>query len=204
MLSADRYSVLRLKDRELIAATIYVTSDPDDISHVKGKKPICGFVTFYGRAPRDFEESQAQLIFSICVKPETFEHMLSINLTGSGEATLHLSVEGLEFGWEPDGSHLKWDLNDTSDCQLGERRRVTGFIYNAVSFSTSEYAIHEAREKKERAELAHSPDAGARKLAAALGESVELDPILKLLSQCRSLLIAVLGLGIVALFMFGR
>ncbi len=204
ILCASRYLRLRKKERESIIATVYITSVPNQFEHVKGEKPICGYAHFFPSSDRDLEFDPARLMFSLYAEPHVFDEMLRANIADSDGATFCLDIEGLEFGWEPDGSHHIWDLKDTSDCELGERRRVTSFSYNAVSFLTTEHAILEVRDKRHRAELEHSPDPDDRKIAAGLQESDEPDPVLKLLSQCRIVLVAILCLGVVALFVAGR
>lgn len=60
--------------------------------------------------------SAAHLELGIVVEPHVPDEMLRATATEAGAATLHAKIEGLKFGWEPDGSHVFWDLKDVSDC----------------------------------------------------------------------------------------
>jgi hypothetical protein len=106
----------------------------------------------------------------------------------------------MRFGWEPDGSHQIWDLRDTSDSELGQRRRITGFWINIETFWTHEKAISDARDARQHTLRAHSPDERDRKLIADLAPEKKPDPALRLLRHCRTLLILLVGLALLALF----
>lgn len=204
ILSGSGYLPMLDKDRRPIIATVHVSSDPKQISHIKGEKPICGYASFFPERDRDFDAEPPNLALSIVVEPHVFAEMLRIRVTNPGAATIHAHIEGLEFGWEPDGSHQIWKLDDASDCESGTRRRITSFWYGVETFWTSESAIRNEANRQTNAWLADSPNPEDRKLAETAPVPERLDPVAKLLNQCRALLWAILGLGIIALVIQNR
>lgn len=196
ILAAAGYLPMRDKEREPVSATVVISSGSNDLDWVKGQKPICGVASFHPRRTNALGEGEpSTLTINVVVESDMLQRMMSLNIAEPGAATLHTKIEGLEFGWEPDGSHQIWDLNDESDCEYGFRRRVTSFWFNADTFATTEQAIHDAEQRRLNEWLAASPDPEDRKLAAA---NPPADPVASLLRHCRALLVALLVLGTLA------
>ena len=204
ILCGSGYLPMRDKTRQPVVATVNVSSDPEKIAHIKGDRPICGYAHFFPERRHDLDAESPKLMCSVVIEPNAFAEMLRARVTAPGSATLCLAIEGLEFGWEPDGSHQIWNLDDSSDCEHAARRRITSFWFNVETFWTSEGAIREEEDRKTNTWLADSPNPEDRKLAASAQEAVNPDPVAKLLAECRGLLWAILGLGVVALVLLNR
>lgn len=202
---ASGYLPMRDKERQPISATVSVSSDPRHLEHIKGANPICGCADFFEeRQGLDGDYTPASLRIMVVVEDRLFQEMLHVRSTQPGAATLHAEIEGLTFGWEPDGSHQVWNLKEDADCGLATRRRVTSFWCNVETFATTKGAIREEAERKDRAELAESNDPDDRKLAANLQPPEKPDPIAQLLRHCRTILLALLVLGVVAMVKLNR
>jgi hypothetical protein len=195
------YHRLKGQDRRMILATVSVTSDASYLDHIGGERPICGWASFHKERDDMLDPTPPLLDVSVVVEPEIFDEMARTQIVEPGTATLGLGIEGLEFGWEPDGSHQVWKLDDDSDCGLANRRRVTHFYFNVDTFSTTEGGIREADDRRTNDLLAESPDPDDRKLAA-LSQPEKPDTVAALLRQCRALLVALLILGAIAFYRF--
>jgi hypothetical protein len=204
ILCASGYLPMRDKDREPITATVSVSTNFKLIEHVKGDKPICGYANFFPGRQGTLESRPAELAISVVVEPYVFEGMLRAKIRKPGAATLHVGIEGLDFGWEPDGSHQIWKLDDDSDCQLGTRRRVTSFWFNVETFRTSERLIREEADRQTDAWLAESTRPGGSEATANLQPPEKPDRVSQLLRQCRTILLAIMALAVVALVTFNR
>jgi hypothetical protein len=204
ILCAAGYLPICGKERQPVVATVHVQSDPTLLDHIKGARPICGHADFFAEREDSFDFRPAALAISIIVEPKLFEEMSRVEIAEPGMATLYVKIEGLDFGWEPEGSHLIWKLDDTSDCELAMRRRITNFWLNVETFRTSESAIRGDAESRMNAELAESPNPEDRKLAANLQGPERPDPVANLLGQIRSALWVIAGLGIVGLVLLNR
>lgn len=204
ILCASRYLRFKGKERRPIEASVSVSTNPEYISDTGGKEPICGYAHFSPawESRSGLDSVAAHFYLEIVVEPHVFDEMLRVAPAGAGAATLESKIEGLKFALDPDGSF--WDLNDDSDCGDAERRRVTSFAYTVATFWTSEGDVRRAGERRFSAELADSPDPEDRKLAADLQPPEEVDPLQHLLRQCRTLLLAILGLVMLALVVLNR
>jgi hypothetical protein len=198
ILISNGYLRMQTKDRQPVDATISVSSNAAMIGNVKGKKPICGRADFFPERESDFDFTPAKLILTVLVEPHIFAEMLRLRLTAPGGTTLDADIEGLQFGWEPDGSHQIWKLDDLTDCELGTRRRITHFCWNTETFWTSEKSIMEEGDRQTNALLANSSNPEDRKLAASLQTSEKDDPIVQLLRHCRTILLLILVSAILA------
>ena len=188
-------------DRQPVVATVRVQCDPAHLSHIKGERPICGYAAFFVERQGDFDFSPASLAISVVVGPKVFDEMLRMRVTELGAATLYLDIQGLEFGWEPDGTHQIWKLDDASDCGVTTRRRITSFWYNVETFRTSESALRDELERRFNAELAESSNPEDKKLAVNLQAPRKPDPVSKLLAQIRLVLWVIAGLVVVRLIL---
>ena len=169
------------KERELIGALVSITSNADVLANVKvlfpeEQRSICGYASFYKEREGSFDYDPPQLVFTVVVEPDQFAEMLRTVQSGPGAVVINIGIEHLRFGWEPDGSHLIWGLDETDP-----KRPISTFSYNAERFWTSEQAIGDERERKLNAELADSPDPDARKLAAISAASQTPDPLVTVL-----------------------
>lgn len=202
IVSSERSMFLHSNGREAVSVSISLTSDIDSIAHIKGAKPICGYASFSAEHRGTLDYSPPSLTIVVLVDRVVFDEMLRVDLSAPNTVSLHVRIEGLEYGWEPDGSHQIWKLDDTSDCELGTRRRITSFWCDVETFWTSETAIQDAENFRANAELADSSDPENRKLAAKLQEEEgPYDPVVKLLGQIKKLVLGILALGILALIM---
>jgi hypothetical protein len=204
VLCARRFIQSKGKDRHLIPLTVSISSRPQSFDHVKGEKPICGYAQFIPERASDFESSEASVFIVIVVEPDAFSEILRHRISRPGTADLKVLIEGLEYGPDPDGSHQIWKLDDDTDCGLVNRRRITSFHYTVETFSTRESSIQEEEDRKFHADLADSPDLKDQEIAAILQSQQKADPVADLLRQCRAILVAILGLGVLALLMLNR
>lgn len=184
------------KERILAEASVTILTDPTQLDHVKGEKPICGYAQFFKERAGHIDSSPPALSILIVVKPEIFNEMASVKIHSAAVATLQIEIEGLEFGWEPDGSHRTWNLEDASDCEMGARRRVSSFSCSVETFWTTEGAIQAEEDRKMNAILRESPDRENRKLAAPLQGLDGGGDVARLLGHCRAALLALLAVGL--------
>ena len=204
ILCASGYQLMYDKDRQAVSAAVTVCTDPGLLDHVKGKKPFCGFAVCSPESQGDFHYAPAYLGMIVVVEPHELNEMLKIRITEPGTATLHLMIEGLKFGGAPDGTHQIWKLDDDSDCGLATERRITSFSCNVETFSTSERSIIEEKDRRFHKRLAESPNPEERKIAASLQPQQKADPVAQLLRQCRALLTAIFGLGVLVFLKLNR
>jgi hypothetical protein len=207
ILCSRGYWPFRDQKRQPVQAEVTVTTNPEHLSHIGGEDKICGYAQFLparkrGRAFED--DDAATLVMQLVIEPHVFDEMLRLQISEAGAATIYMSIDGLDFGWEPDGSHQVWDLNDKTDNGKGNRRRITDFSYRVATFQTTEGEIARVEDRRSRTFLAESPDPEDRKLAAADPPPEKADPVRDLLKQCRMLLIAILGVGILVLVRLSR
>lgn len=142
----------------------------------------------------------AALHFTIVVEPNLLAEMVRNAQHEPGGATMNLGLEGIEYGWEPDASHLIWKLDE----QPSDRRPITSFSYSVERSWATERAIRDQRDRRLDAQLASSPNPEKRKLAALSEAYREPDKTTALLRHCRSLLLAILVVALIALFSLSR
>jgi len=198
--SSSRYYNFRNKERQLIDASVHISTESEVLENIQPFLPgeegaICGWAAFYPARHDDLDPDPAKLNFNVVVEPDVFAELLRTNQRHPGGTTLGLSIEGLEYGWEPDGSHLIWKVDEAR-----EKRAISSFSYQVENFWTSERAIQDESDRQSNAALADSPDPEAQKLARIIASEDEPDPITVLLKQCRALLVAIILLGIAVLF----
>lgn len=194
-----RYHTITAKDRKNILTSIFVTTDDGYHERVGGEGPICGWAQFDKEREDSLDPQPAQLLIQVAVAPDVFDVMAAQRIDRPGSATLQARIEGLGYGWEPDGKHQTWDLSDEANTGNGKRRRVSSFGLSVETFWTSEGAIREVVEQQENAWLADSPDPEHRKLAMQL-QPEKSDAVVNLLRHCRLLLFALLLLAGIILF----
>lgn len=200
LFSASSYARFRDKERTLVAASVTVSANAELLGNLQGlfakEQVICGSANFYPERHGSLDFDPAQLFFDVVVEPQLFAEMVRTEEHGPGGATLSIGLEGLEFGWEPDASHLIWELE--GDAKATDRRPITSFGYHVERFCTSEAAIKEEADKRLNAELADSPDPKARELAAQSAADRPPDPMMELLKQCRLALWVLVALAAVS------
>lgn len=189
ILCAAGYVQMYGKGRKPIDASITVTSDIEQISHVKSESPIVGYAQFFPARQRDLYPQPAKLAMVVVVEPERFAELLSLRVTQAATATFQADIQGLAFGWEPDESHQIWTLDDKSETGFGERRAISEFWINIETFWTHEHAIDTSRDDRLNILLAQSPLKSDRDLAAANTASTPPDHTSNLIRQCRMLLV---------------
>ena len=202
LFSGSSWRWLHGKERILVNASVSVTDNPEYITHLEGlfpekERPICGCASFYPERQGSLDYTPAGLQFDMVAEPHLFAEMLRSTKHSPGGATLNLSLEGLDYGWEPDASHLIWKLAEGTR----DRRPVTSFSYRVERFWTTEGAIRRVNDRKVNDEMADSPDPEVRKLAEVLTEQGPAATI-ALLKECRALLIAILIVGVIAIVRF--
>lgn len=203
LFSASSYSRIHGKDRTPMRASVSITDDPEVLANLQPlfaekDRPICGSASFYPERLGTMDSAPARLYFTVVVESHIFAEMVRSVQQSPAGATINIGLEGLEYGWDPDASHLIWKLDGDGEDQ----RPITSLSYRVDRFWTSESAIREENDRQDNAELVDSPDPEARKLAA-MSEADKLpDPLNVLLKQCRSLLLAILVVGVAALFRF--
>lgn len=136
---------------------------------------------------------------SLVLDPPRFAELLNLKITKPGSASLQASIDDLDFGWEPDGSHQVWKLEPTTERYAKERKLIDSFWINIETFWASEGSLGQAKDERINTLLAESPDEGDRKTASLLKTSPAQDTSVKLLEQVRILLfVLVLLVGVLA------
>lgn len=201
------YHAFKATDRALVLATVTVSADPEISGKVKGNNGACGSIHFFKEMDHDFTPAPAELAMYVAVDPEIFEAIAQAKIEGPGAATITLRVEGLGYGWAPDGSHKTWEMEKTMSGERAELP-ITDFHFSVERFWTTEQAIRNEADRKLHLEMAESPNEKDREHAATM-MAASPDPTTALLLQCRKLLshsrtlLLVLVL-ILAVLTFGR
>lgn len=196
VLSSSRTAPFKGKEKSLVAATVHVSSQSEHISHIESEKPICGYASFHPERVSDFDAEPAHLTITIVVDQDAFDWLVGRRIAEPGYCTLQIGIEGLEYGWEPDGSHRIWNLDDDSDCGLGRRRRVKDFSVSVDTLATSEGAIAAEADRRFDEEMADSPNPADRKIAAESQAAKPKERTELLLEQCRAILFIMLMLAL--------
>lgn len=193
VVSSAGYHELLHNDRERIAATVSVTVDKGHIEHA-GEEAMCGSASFYPERKGHLDYTPPALEMIVVVDPKLFEELFRLRIEAPDAATMNVGIAELEYGWEPDGSHQIWKLDEGEGRQHSQRKPVKSFWISVNTFSATERAIAAEAERKEHEELAASPDPEHRKLAADLAPAPHAST--KLLEQCRAVLLAILAIGV--------
>lgn len=193
VLIGDGYHAFKATDRRPVVTTVSVATDPSVANRIKSEEPVCGSAHFFKERPDILDPEPAHLAISIAVEPEIFDAMERVQIREPGAATIQVSIEDLEFGPAPDGSHQVWKLVEKEDS----RKPVSDFWFNVDKFWTSRQGIWEAEERQTNAWFAESVDPEDRKLAI---QPKEPDQVADLLRQCRTLLVSLFVLGAIALY----
>lgn len=200
VLSSASYQFLH-QDRELITAKVQVTDDPSYIERTdqEAEKDVCGWAAFYPEQKSDLHYSPPALEMVVVVEPALFEELFKLRIAAPDTATMHVDIDGLDYGWEPDGSHKIWKVEEKKANRLKEKKPVTSFWVSVCTFSTTEGAIAAEEERKTNEELAESPDPKVRKLAVPTS-ALKQDRTAELLVQVRTILLALLMVAAIAVF----
>lgn len=195
------YHRLLHRDRERLAVKVHVTSDRSYIDRKEQKldKDVCGWAAFYPEKQRTLDYDPPALELTVAVEPAQFEELFTLRISSPDAATMHVGIEDLEFGWEPDGSHQIWKVEGKPKDGFGHRKPVKSFWINVSTFSTTESAIAAEAERKHHAVLAESPDPDERKLAGDLAPASTEATATRLLRQCRMILLGILTVAVIVL-----
>lgn len=186
-------------ERTPVAASITIAEETPDDATKAAEKLACGYATFSPARDDAFEDVPAKIFIVVTVDSARFAELRAISIHTAGTATISVDIDGLKYGWEPDGSHQIWNLDDVEG--LGRPRLVKGFSIGVETFWCDEGAIRTEEDRRLNLELAQSPDESDRKLAETLAkEAHKPDPLERLLNQCRLLLIVLVALAGLALF----
>lgn len=188
VLAAARYPPMRDKNRQPVECTVTITCDPENISHLKTKTPICGYAQFYPERNGSLDDDPPKLLITLVTDATRFAELLNLRITQPGTATLNAQIDDLEFGWEPDGSHQIWKLPEVTDKFQRDRRHIDSFWIAVETFWTSEGAVGQPEDERTSALLAESPDETDRKLAAINHPVTSPDTSANLLGHIRTLL----------------
>lgn len=202
VLSSAGYHGLLHRDRERLTAKVHVTSDRSYIER-QGEEPdkdVCGWASFYSESQGQFDYTPPSLEIAVVVEPALFDELFKLRIGAPDAATMHVGIEDLEFGPDPDGAHRIWKLEGKRADRLADRKPVKSFWINVRTFSTTESERTAEEERKHQATLAASSDPKERKLAADLASAPTVDTATKLLRQCRMILLALLVLAAFAVF----
>jgi hypothetical protein len=202
VLSSAGYHDLLHHKRKLVRAKVHVTDDENRINRVDQTSgpELCGWASFYTEQDDDFGSDPPQLEFAVAIPPELFDDLFKMRIEAPGSATMHLDIDELEYGWEPDGSHQIWKIEEQAKKRIAQRKPVTSFWINVRTFSTTQRALAQEKDRSLSDTLADSSDPEDRKLAADLAPVLVDDAATKLLRECRMILLALLVLAAIAVF----
>lgn len=77
---------------------------------LQSDKEVIGTGGFHEETESDFETYPANLYFSIWLSSKSYRHLTEQLLYKNIPSDVAIFVEGLKYGWEPDGSHQIWDI----------------------------------------------------------------------------------------------
>jgi hypothetical protein len=115
------YSKLRAKNGNTISATLSINEALADADYEYSK------LRYFGETRSDDDFSPSSLHFQCFLPPKEFGDVLTNIRNGLLPSTVRIELEHeylnkespLTFGWEPDGSGLKWDNNNASARKNG-------------------------------------------------------------------------------------
>jgi hypothetical protein len=71
---------MRDDKRVPVEASVSISSDPTQIAHVTGEKPVVGYAQFSPARERDFDSEPAKLWIQIVVERERFDEILQLRI----------------------------------------------------------------------------------------------------------------------------
>lgn len=201
VLSSSRSAPFNSKGKTLVAASVHISSQIEQISHIESEKPFCGYASFHPERASDFDAQPASLATTIVIDQDELDWLISRRIADPGYCTLHIGIDGLDYGWEPDGSHRIWNLEDDSDSGHGRRRRIKDFSVSIDTLATSERAIAAEADRRFDEEMADSPNPADRKIAAESQAAKPKERTELLLEQCRAILFIMLMLALASVML---
>lgn len=87
---------------------------PSNIKHNQLNDEKIGVVRFYDASDDEFGHysSPAKIYFRVFVEEKDFENIRDAVIAGVSVAYITCSLDGMDFDWEPDGSHQLWKLKE--------------------------------------------------------------------------------------------
>lgn len=192
--SSQRNLRTAVRERRAVQGEVSLTAAPDVLSNIRPlffehprENDLIGMVSFYPEGEPGFGYMPALINFMVIVEPWVLKEMSRQEGFGPGALTFDLRVDGLESGWEPDGSHTVWKLLDDKRSHLP----ITSFSCAIETHRTTESEIFSTNERYEIAELSGSFDPGARALAKQFQDDQEIAPTERYLKELRLLMLAI-------------
>jgi hypothetical protein len=192
ILAAAGYLPLRDEKRQPVVCSVTILSDPSRIAQRTSEVPTCGQATFYPERDGDLDSDPAQLFIILVIEPERFAELLNLRITRPGSATLHAKIEGLEFGWEPDGSHQIWKLPEKVEKYHREVKHIDSFWIGVETFWASEGSIGKSEDERQNTLSSESPDEQDRLRAVDQSPSAASDASIQVLRHIRTLLLVLI------------
>lgn len=201
---ASRYWAIHGKGRSMVEALVTITANPRIGENYRAAmhghpalNQLTGVASF-NKNNRHYPEPH--LSFTLFVEPEVLQEAIQLKGVGTGSSKLVLGIEDLEFGSDPDGSHIIWPSDDGKDAS-DQCLPITFFQFTIEKDWASEGQLLEEQNRRDQLTLADSPDVADRNFADILQAESRLkeattDRQLAILRQCRLLLIALLIVGI--------
>lgn len=189
VLSSQRSFWRNGKDRKPVIAQLSISTNSEGAWEERDGTKHVGRATFYPERVDLLDGTPPKVYFVVILDQSQFTQLLDITPVEAGSVTAWVSIDGLEFGWEPDGSRGIWTLDGSDASRV---RKISNFSLSAETFWTGESAIQEVADRKLRVTLANSSDKGERELGKQITPEPVPDPMMILLRQCRLLLILLL------------
>ena len=101
--------------------TAYITEAVTYNDHATEQGAI-GFLKYWAERQSADDHSPEACNVSVALKPEIFDTLLTALQNGRLPKAIHIDVKGLEYGWEPDGSGIVWNVEAADALPIVEAR----------------------------------------------------------------------------------
>jgi hypothetical protein len=121
------------KDREEVSGRLTIEKLNDShSSYYKLDENKLGRVFFYEASVDEFASYSIPplVYFNIFLKDKQFDEIKQAMLHGLPIANLSCGIDGLDYGWEPDGSHKEWKLKEGEEVNKFRLPLQDAFITN--------------------------------------------------------------------------
>ena len=118
-------------------------------------KSLIGIGMFHEESETDFQTYPALLGFQVWLSSKAYNQLFGQLLNKNIPSAIDIDLEGLKYGWEPDGSHTIWDIdkNNIDDILRISRVSIHYKLQQKTALDIEAAEIINEREQDEKKEL---------------------------------------------------